>query len=189
MAFEQNIDTTTKNVNKSVIPKANNDFYVYFIGLEGNNKNILSGFTKACSRPSLSFRTYKEAHLKKQINQFGVIEYDPITIQLIDDENSLVKEVIYRQIIKQAHFDTRFNIVIEVYNTRDEKTEEYVLRDCFFSKLSYETAMMDNADNQDIVMTLFVQYDSLYLGGEIMTDAFTFAKADEVTFPTYLSNI
>jgi len=164
----QNAICSLSNMDK----KADN-FLVTYYNLPENIAQLMSRQTKDFARPDMMFEMSETNHRRNIYKKQAFLRFDPITITLADDENSITSMIIMAQVMRQMnkhkdHFgivdetkkrNFKFDIKLELFNSRDQVVEGYLFQKCFISNLSYTQNNVATPEESDIILT--VQYDNV----------------------------
>ena len=149
-------------LNRSLQNKKVDSFYVTFLRLPvtENTSNILGRQVVSIDRPTINFNI-SENYTKGVRQSFNnKIEYDPVTIVLDDDENSLVIRSIIEQIKRQnginspSFNDSKFDVNVKCFDSLENNVEEFTFLGCFVSNISNSTAIYTDSTDNQITITL-----------------------------------
>src|SRR4030066_245320 len=127
--------------NRSLLNKTVDSFYVSFYGMNSNIANILGRQVRSLERPVINFNNYDIIHKGVKQHGNGTLFFETISIEFVDDENSLANFVLYDQIKRQTGVnspsfeDSKFQIGVKIYDSRDRVVEEFTLKGCFIQML------------------------------------------------------
>lgn len=161
--------TPSVQINRSLIDKVTNEFYVSFYQMDNNTANFLGRQVLSVERPTISFLISETHHKGKKHYHNERLDLAPITVMFSDDQNSLCTKAIYDQIylhagIKESVNDevfdnSKFEMRVIVYNVSGENVEQFTLKGCFFSSVSHtEQVYSDTTKN---VISASIQYDDI----------------------------
>jgi len=156
--------------------RISDNFYVSFLKLPENTSNILAKQLKSLSRPDVSFEPDSIQHRGYSYSEKGYVRFSPITIEFFDDENAVISTLLYVQIYRQLNKyndlmnnvpefmnpddrDYRFDIKVQLYNARNEVTEEYILTRCFITRISHQPYEVTQDD--PAIITVELQFDNI----------------------------
>lgn len=157
----------------SNMDKKSDNFLVTYYNLPENIANLLTRQTKDFARPDLMFEFSETNHRRNVYKKQAFMRFDPVTITLADDENSITSMIINAQIMRQMnkhkdHFGVmdetkrrnfKFDVKLELFNSRDQVVEGYLFQKCFINNLSYTQPSVATSEDSDIIITL--QYDNI----------------------------
>ena len=160
-----------KLVNRSLVPKKIDNFYVKFF-LPENVSNLLGRAVKSITRPTVTWETSNTFHRGQQYVDKGKPRFNPIMVTLTDDESGLASMIIYAHLMRQQNIladlygrenvidrEYRFDIKVETYDSRDRVTESYILKNCFFSEIEHSQPVVQGSENNEIMVQ--VSYDNI----------------------------
>lgn len=155
-------------------PKRVDSFEVTFYNLPEEVAGFLGKQVKQINRPGMTFqesttRDRRSMHYHKMQHTFV-----PISATFFDDENSIVSMILYSQIMRQMnhHYDIfgkqdpgheerdyKFDIKVDVKNSRGDVTESYILRECFIMEIQHSDAIVvDESENE---ITIGIAYNNV----------------------------
>jgi hypothetical protein len=156
--------------------RVSDNFYVSFLKLPENTSNILAKQLKSLSRPDVSFEPDSIQHRGYSYSEKGYVRFSPITLEFFDDENAVISTLLYVQIYRQlnkysdlmgnvpeymnpADRDYRFDIKVQLFNSKSEITEEYILTRCFITRISHQPYEVTQEDSA--IITVELQFDNI----------------------------
>ena len=147
-------------VTRPLLAKTVEKFYVSFLEMSENVSNILGREVMSFERPNLTFNEYEIHNKGKRWTGSARIDYQPISIVLFDDDQSLVNYAIINQIRKQTYQTTnvksRFSINAKIYSYGSSVVEELVMGDCYIQSVNYtESNYQDSTINTITVTIIF----------------------------------
>ena len=162
-----------EDINRNNKNRKADQFYVTFFKLPENVSNLFGRQTKSIGRPSLQFQTSNINRRYNQYTDMHQVRFDPVNIVMFDDENGITSQALYIQLFRQMNRgedvfgrwpeldrDYRFDIRVELFNASGERTEGYVLKNCFFSEISH-TEVNTTDEDTDNEINLTVTYDNI----------------------------
>lgn len=149
---------TINQINRNLIDKTVDTFYVSFYRMDNNAANILGRQVKSIERPNLTF-TYTETRNKATQRFNGSrIEFAPISIVFADDSSSLTTKALYEQVYVQNHIvesdDLMFEIKVQAFDGQENAIETFTLRDCFIESISHSQQMVESTTNNEITVSV-----------------------------------
>jgi hypothetical protein len=158
------IPTNSKQVNRSLLDKTVNSFYVSFFGIPENDANILGRQVTSIERPTVTFNGYDVFQKNKRIRGNSTIYFDDLTISFKDDDESLVTQALYNQVYRQAGRpinstdelceDAMFRVNVKVFNSQDKVIEEFTLKDVYVVSVAHSEQIYADAMSNTISVTL-----------------------------------
>lgn len=147
--------------------RISDNFYTRFMKLSENVSNVLGRQVKSITRPDITFETTDTKMRGYAYSEKGYVRFSPVTIEFFDDENSVVSSLLYAQIFRQlnkhsdlmnvlpqdmipSERDYRFDIDVQLFNSLNDETERYILKNCFINRLSHQQPEM-TTDDQTII--------------------------------------
>lgn len=160
-------------VNRNDQTKKSDRFYVSFFAINQNVGNYLGAQVKTISRPAIDIDRITHERRGAQFNDTGHQRFQPISVTFSDDEESLTAMLLYAQVMRQkkkyrGELDHvfvgdgetyKFGVKIELYNSRGDVTEGYILRDCFVSEITHSQQIYEGAGANEI--TVSITYDNI----------------------------
>lgn len=149
---------TTKKVNR---------YYAKLIGIPSNISNIIGKNTKRVSRPNITIPAQKVHHRKGHFNATMKLDYGPMTMVFHDDEDSVVANMLYAQLLRQfnrgpdnAGTDTEgreradtFDVEVEIFNQHNQAVEKFKYLKCRIVGISgTDMDMKDKETNSEITV-------------------------------------
>jgi hypothetical protein len=130
-------------------------FYCRFFKLPENVGNVMGRQVKSISRPEITFDIDPVNFKKFNYQHPGRVTFSPVLVEFFDDENSVLSSLLYVQIMRQlnrykdlmnvppdrldpSERDYRFDIQVDLYNSKREVTESFILHSCYISSLSHQ---------------------------------------------------
>jgi hypothetical protein len=153
------------NINRSLVNKKIDNFYVSFFQLPENIGNILGRQVASIERPSPTFTPIEIRKNGVKQQQIGSMEFADIAVTFKDDNYSLVVAALYQQLYRQAAGDaSRFAIGVKAYDAEDTVIEEFTLTNCYIVNISHtENIYSSSTDNQITVSIAFDTVDYKFL--------------------------
>lgn len=143
-------------VNRPLLDKTVDTFYVSFYRMDNNAANILGRQVKNIGRPNLTFNYIETRNKGTQRFDSSRIEFAPVSIVFADDSSSLTTKALYQQLYIQNNIiqsdDKMFEIKVEAFDGQDNVIESFVLRDCFIETLSHSQQMVDTTTKNEITV-------------------------------------
>lgn len=166
-------DIKQKLCTLSNMDKRADNFLVTYYNLPENVANLLTRQTKDFTRPDITFEFSETNHRRNVYKNQAFLRFDPINITLADDEDSITSMIINAQMFRQMnkhkdHFGVldptfrrnyKFDIKLELLNSKEEVTEGYLFTNCFIASFSYTQPAVASDEKSDII--LIVQYDNI----------------------------
>jgi len=147
------------------------NFYVTFYGIPENIANILGRQVKSITRPTINYEVENTRHRGNTYKDKQKLTFEPVTLAVYDDENSVTSTFVYVQLFRQQGKYTdkfgqmgldrnyRFDIKVEVFNSSNQAVEGYYLRDCFVQNVDHSDPVIASADECEIILS--IEYDNL----------------------------
>ena len=153
---------TLAEINRSISTKKVDHFHVSFLRLDENTSNILGREIISIERPTINFMEFEMRNKGIKSVGEGTIEYQQISIQFHDDDQSLVNKCLYEQIKRQTYvsqpkieIDTiTFDVLVKVFSTNDKLVEQFTLKDCYINSLSHSEQIYSDSTNNIITVTI-----------------------------------
>ena len=162
-----------ERINRNNKNRKADQFYVTFLKLPENVSNLFGKQTKSIGRPSLTFETSNINRRHNQYTDMNQVRFDPVNVIMFDDENGLTSQALYIQLFRQMNRgedvfgrwpdldrDYRFDVKVELFNSRAEMVEGYVLKNCFFSEISHGDVNTTDEDTETEI-NLSLTYDNI----------------------------
>lgn len=151
-------------INRSLINKTVDNFYAKFFRMENNAANILGRQVKSIERPNFTFRFVEVYHKgRMQSQNGGPIEFQAISIDFADDENSMVTKAIYEQVMRQSTVtpveETSFEIKVECFNTQEQNIESFTLKECYIETVQHSQQIYEQST--DNVITVGIRFNNV----------------------------
>lgn len=160
-------------LNRSNQQKKSDRFYVSFFNINKNVSNYLGSQVKSVSRPSVDVDTIQHRKRGAEYADTGHLRFKPVTVTFSDDEESIISMLIYAQLMRQkkkyrgevddlfgnSDQSYKFGMQIEMYNSRNEVTEGYLLKDCFITDINHSEQIYSGDNANEISITL--AYDNI----------------------------
>lgn len=171
------MNLTPEQLNEKIISlscnvKRSDNFYVHYYNFPENIANLLGRQTISLTRPDITFDTAPRYHKKARVHDQAQARFEPITLLIQDDDESLTANILWMQIMRQLnkHKDiystistdqgsTRFAIRHDLFNAKGEVVESYIYEDCFIMNFAPTESMVNSADA--VEYSLQIQYDNI----------------------------
>lgn len=164
-----------KLVNRSLVPKKVDNYYVKFLKLPENISNMLGRQVKSITRPTISIETSNTFYRGQQYVDKAKPRFNPISVTMQDDESGLTNMILYAHIMRQENVladlygredvldrDYRFDVKIEIFDSRDRMTESYTLKSCMITEIEHTQPITQGEEDNEIIIQL--SYDNIELG-------------------------
>lgn len=161
---------STRIINAGSSIQQSNRFNVRFLGLPDNISDFLSRQVKNVAPPAITFQTMQHNNRRAQFQDVGKIESEILSITLAGDDEGIADAILMSQIFRQkgeeiSGFDgiksnAKFDVKIEILDTRGEVTRFEIYHKCFISSL--QKPDLENSEaGMNALYTLTIQYDSI----------------------------
>jgi len=156
------------DINRALLPKKVDSFYVSFFGLPENTANILGRQVKSLERPTLTFPPAAMYNKGKRQQVVGNLEFADLSIVFEDDNNSLVIQALYYQLYRQAGRlpgqptgnDAKFEIGLKAYGAGDNAIiEEFTMKACWIANITHSENIY--ADSTANLITVTIAFDDV----------------------------
>ena len=165
---------TTKELNRNNNNRKSDQFYVRYLGLPENVSNLFGRQTKSMGRPSITLETTNINHRSNRYTDMQQVRFEPIEVVMFEDENGLTSQAIHIQLFRQINRgkdifgwwdeeddgNFRFDIGIDLYNSNEEITESYVLKNCFISNVDFDQVNITDEDTEPEIR-LTVEFNNI----------------------------
>lgn len=150
----------TNNLNRNLLSKTLDKFYVKFMGIDNNDSNILGRQVYSIERPIINFDITELREKMIPYYSQTIIRFDPITIEFRDDIDGATSKILYDSLIKQNdHALDEFDIRIETLDSKYVPVDAYVLRRCYIQNVV--GTPLSHMDISDAMITLTIGFETL----------------------------
>lgn len=157
--------TNITDINRPLLSKKIDNFYVSFYNLPNNISNILGRQVKSISRPALTINPQTITIKGIKQHKISTLDYSEISISFDDDDKSLVTKALYNQIYRQLGKDvegfeqSKFNIGVKAFDSENNVLEEFELKTCFITNITHSESIYSSSENN--VITITVKYNTV----------------------------
>ena len=162
-------------VNRSLISKKVDNFYVSFYEIPENEANILGRQVVAIERPSPTFSPAEIRHKGVKQQVITTLEFPDISVTFKDDDSSLALKALYAQLYRQVGKmspiinEAKFTIGVKCYTAAGDVAEEFSITNCFIINVTHtEQIYADSTDNEIIVTIGFDSVDYKFVEGPLL---------------------
>lgn len=151
--------------------RRNDAFYVTFLGVPENISNVLGKQVKNLTRPNIDVQTGQLSRRSATFKDHQRISLTPVVITFFDDENSITSTFMYVQMFRQMNRypdkmgtmdlgrDYKFDIRVQLHNSKDQVTEEFIMRGCFIQNINHSDPNVSDDSETEISVTF--EYDNV----------------------------
>jgi translation elongation factor EF-G len=152
-------------INRNLISKKVDNFYTSFYSMPENLQNILGRQVISVERPTIQFNAYDMYNKGVKRTGNNKIDFQAISIQFADDDQSLASRSLIEQVKRQngidapSFEDSKFELNVKVFNAEEDNVEEFTLKRCFILTITHSESVMTDSINNTI--NVVVQFDGV----------------------------
>ena len=160
-------DFTSNSINMRNV----SDFSVRFLGIPENQSNTMSKYLLSMTRPQISFGVGNHNQKSFTYKVPNKPSYSSVELEFRDDENSAMSTMIHVQVMKQlsrrnspsqngSDFEDRFDTEVSLLNMSGDIKEQYKLKNCFLSNITYKRLDYRQHEEKSII-TATLEFDNI----------------------------